>query len=280
MDNLEILIDDRFVPGDPGQENLLTEHGLSIYFEKDGYKWMIDTGLSEQFAKNAACSGIDISQINHLIISHNHDDHTGGLGTFLRHNSKALIHLSEWIRESTCFSVRNNIKMDIGLDRGLLKKHESRFVWHPSENIQLTDHVWLLANIPDTYPLPMANAHLSWKHKETEEIDPFYHEMALLIKGEKNTVISACSHKGIANTLEAALGLTDKPISAFVGGTHLRDGYESEEDMLNITSLIIKRHPQLHLFTGHCTGDNTMMVLKRFLPGRVTPFCSGFRTEI
>ncbi|MFA5302851.1 MAG: MBL fold metallo-hydrolase [Bacteroidales bacterium] len=281
MDILEILTDDRPMTDNSLHEKRLTEHGLSIYFEKDGYKWLVDTGLTGQFAKNAASSGIDISQVDHLILSHNHNDHTGGLETFLENNSKALIHLSLWIRESTCFSIRDNIKKDIGLDRELTERYASRFVWHPSENIQLTDHVWLLANIPVIYPLPMANENLLWNYKGKDAPDPFDHEMALLIREEKgNTVISSCTHRGVLNTLQAAVTLAKSPINAFVGGTHLRDGHETEEDLLNITSLIIESHPQMHLYTGHCTGEHIVTVLRRFLPGHITLFHSGFRTEI
>jgi len=281
MDILEILTDDRPMAENAMHEKRLTEHGLSIYFEKEKSKWLLDTGLSGQFAANATSSGIDISQVDHLVISHNHNDHTGGLETFLQNNSKAIIHLSEWVQESTCISMRNDQRMDIGLDRDLLKHYASRFVWHPSENVKLTHNVWLLANIPSTYPLPLANANLLWNYKGKDAPDPFKHEIALLITGEKaNTVISSCTHKGILNTLEAASSVVKDPITAFVGGTHLRDGYETEEDILGITSLIIENHPQLHLYTGHCTGEHTMTVLKRFLTGHVTAFYSGFKTNI
>jgi len=280
MENLEILMDDRSMTETPRQEKHLTEHGLSIYFEKDGLKWLVDTGLTGKFAENAKHSGIDISQVDHLVISHNHNDHTGGLETFLQSNSKAIIHLSEWIRESTCLSLRNNQKIDIGLDRSLLKNHASRFEWHPSQNVRLTDHVWLLGDIPSLYPLPQANTNLYRTYKGKDAPDPFDHEMAVLITGpENNTVISSCTHKGIINTLEAAVTVAKGPISEFIGGTHLRDGHETEEDILNITSLIIKNHTNMHLYTGHCTGENTMKVLKRFCPGHVTAFYSGLRIE-
>ena len=59
MENLEILMDDRSMPENPRHENRLTEHGLSIYFEKDGLKWLVDTGLTGKFAENAKHSGIE-----------------------------------------------------------------------------------------------------------------------------------------------------------------------------------------------------------------------------
>ena len=73
-----VLIDNNPHP----ELNLLTEHGLSIYFEADGFKWLLDVGASGQFIINAQKLGVDISAIDFLILSHGHSDHTGGLENF------------------------------------------------------------------------------------------------------------------------------------------------------------------------------------------------------
>ena len=71
------------------QDELIAEHGLSIWMELDGEKWLIDTGLSDAFAKNASILGIDIADVDYLVLSHGHIDHCGGLETFLSLNNKA-----------------------------------------------------------------------------------------------------------------------------------------------------------------------------------------------
>ena len=59
--------------------NLQAEHGLSLLIENNGYKILFDTGQSDLFIHNATLSDIEIAEVNFLILSHGHSDHTGGL---------------------------------------------------------------------------------------------------------------------------------------------------------------------------------------------------------
>lgn len=67
-----VLIDNNPHP----ELNYFTEHGLSIYFEADGLKWLIDVGALENFYTNAVRMGTHIEDINYLVLSHGHVDHT------------------------------------------------------------------------------------------------------------------------------------------------------------------------------------------------------------
>ena len=69
--------------------NLQAEHGLSLYIETDKQKILFDTGQSDMFIQNAHKLGVNIEDIDSLVLSHGHYDHTGGLYTFLEKNSKA-----------------------------------------------------------------------------------------------------------------------------------------------------------------------------------------------
>ncbi|HPW78890.1 MAG TPA: MBL fold metallo-hydrolase [Bacteroidales bacterium] len=281
MDHLIIIIDEHPAPADMAGYGLLTEHGLCIYFEKDGKKWMIDTGASDRFAENATRLGVDIAAVDHLIISHNHYDHTGGLEVFLKYNSRARIHLSEWIKDSRCLSVRNGKSVDIGLDRTLLEDYRERIRWHPSVNMRLSDNVALLANIPARYPVPKANSHLRWICQGRETPDPFHHELALVVSGiNTDTVISSCTHKGILNTLDAAFAWNSRPVGRFIGGLHLRDGFEEKKELIAMASTIVSMFPQIHIFAGHCTGDKVLELLKSILADRFDPFFTGARISL
>ena len=67
-----------------GGVNLLAEWGLSILIEADDHKVLLDTGQSFSAAYNAIVLGIDLSQIDKIVFSHGHFDHTGGLIYILR----------------------------------------------------------------------------------------------------------------------------------------------------------------------------------------------------
>ena len=74
---------------------LQTEHGLSVYMESTSGKFLLDTGASDLFVRNAEKLGIDLSDVDYCLISHGHNDHIGGLMAFLEINKKAKIILSK-----------------------------------------------------------------------------------------------------------------------------------------------------------------------------------------
>lgn len=65
-------------PGIPG------EHGLSLKVEYKGRERLFDTGQTGIFLDNADKMNIDLSEIDDIILSHGHYDHTGGLPAYLK----------------------------------------------------------------------------------------------------------------------------------------------------------------------------------------------------
>ena len=53
--------------------------GLSFFIETAEKKILFDTGLSGLFFTNAEKMGISLRDLDFLILSHGHSDHTGGL---------------------------------------------------------------------------------------------------------------------------------------------------------------------------------------------------------
>ena len=70
---------------------LPAEHGLSIYIETKLHKILFDLGTTDLFYKNAVALGIDLKQVDTVIISHGHDDHGGGLETLYANLSVASV---------------------------------------------------------------------------------------------------------------------------------------------------------------------------------------------
>ena len=67
-------------------KDLCGEHGLSLYIEYNGGKYLLDMGATELFAKNAARLGLSLADVEAAFLSHAHYDHAGGLSRFFAEN--------------------------------------------------------------------------------------------------------------------------------------------------------------------------------------------------
>src|SRR5271156_5660356 len=58
------------------------EWGFAALVEADGHRVLVDTGARPQTVlQNARELGVDLASVKEVILTHNHDDHTGGLIT-------------------------------------------------------------------------------------------------------------------------------------------------------------------------------------------------------
>ena len=78
-----------------GSKPLKCEHGLSIYVETRKHKLLLDTGRSGAAIDNAKALGVDIKNVDTVILSHGHYDHTGGVMRFALENPKAKIYMQK-----------------------------------------------------------------------------------------------------------------------------------------------------------------------------------------
>lgn len=51
---------------------LEVEHGLSVYMEYNGRKYLLDTGASDLFIRNAEKLGVNLCEVDYCLISHGH----------------------------------------------------------------------------------------------------------------------------------------------------------------------------------------------------------------
>lgn len=273
---ISVLIDNS---PNPENNQILTEHGLSFYFEADGRKWMMDCGASDKFLENAEKLGINVADVDFLILSHAHSDHTGGIAGFLSVNSKAKIYLSAHISKGVSYySTRRGGKRNISIDYSFVERHFNRFVC-VDKNCFLTEHVLLISDIPSNHPQPKGNQTLL----ANDCLDDFRHEMALVINlPEGAIVISSCCHKGILNTLRAC---KKTKIAAYIGGTHLLDGstefrFETADEIRRIAQGIQSEFSGIKLITGHCTGQDAATIFRETMQSDFRFFHSGEMLEI
>lgn len=127
----------------------LGEPAVSYYIEIDDCRILFDTGYSDAFLRNAQRLGIDLGAITHLVLSHGHNDHTGGLHTLL--DSFDLSHVT-LIAHPGCFEPKKDGDLAIGSP---LTENEirSRFLYQPARTpMELSSHCQFLGEIPTLLP--------------------------------------------------------------------------------------------------------------------------------
>ena len=79
----------------------LAEPALSFYIEDKELRILFDCGYSDVFYKNAKAMNIDLTKLTHVVLSHGHNDHTGGLKYLVKKQNCTDIKL---IANSNCFN--------------------------------------------------------------------------------------------------------------------------------------------------------------------------------
>jgi len=261
--------------------DLATEHGLSVYVEADGCKWLVDVGASPLFIDNAQKLGVSIEDVDYVVLSHGHFDHAGGLRTFLEINTKATVLLSSQVEGLQFYSYRLKTRRNISIDQTIIQEYPDRFI-PIEENIPVTQNTDIVCHFPKKYPKPKGNRSLFLSKGDVEVIDDFSHEIVLTVSSQRGIVaFSGCSHNGILNVLSACSeyhGSTS--IAACIGGTHLLDStpdnhYENAGELEEITQRLTADYPAMTLVTGHCTGQKAMQLLATEMGDRFAKFYSG-----
>lgn len=237
----------------------LGEWGYSALVEADGHKFLFDTGANPDVVlRNARSLGIDLSEVEDVVISHNHDDHTGGLVALRRalmgRNPRAMsrVHVS-----ANIFLPR--LKAD-GTDgngltplRAEYEKLGGRFIAHEGP-IELAPGVWFTGPVPRIYPeTNWSTAGLRLHMAAGDVTDNVPEDAALVFStAEGIVVLTGCGHAGIVNISEYAVKIAGPgPVFAVIGGLHL---FAKSDEVVDWTGAQLRRLGVKYLLAGHCTG--------------------------
>ena len=231
---------------------LETEHGLSILLATERHKILLDTGASDVFIRNAELLGVDLSDVDYVFISHGHSDHAGGLRYLLEHNRQAIVIVSPDAMSGHFFSKRGNLH---SITTEWPETDDDRLILI-NQTSEITEGIHVIAHIPQIHPMPNGNQNLYVQNANGDYIhDDFRHELALYIDG---LLFTGCAHNGLENILAAC----PWPVHTVVGGFHLLDGQETEEELAALAQRLKFNYPNTQFYTSHCTGDNVFEVMK------------------
>ena len=100
-------------------DGLLPEHGFSLWIDLGDQRILFDTGQGQALASNAPKLKIDCSRADHLVLSHGHFDHTGGLRHILNQAAEIHVHGHPGIVQPR-YSIHLGIPRPIKMPRWML----------------------------------------------------------------------------------------------------------------------------------------------------------------
>ncbi len=234
------------------------EWGYSALVEVDGHRILYDTGASaDMVLRNARALHIELADIEDVVLSHNHNDHVGGLMTlrreFAKSNPRAMsrVHVGARIFEPRLDELGQD-QNGLRLIRAEYLATGGEFIVHDKPT-QLFPGVWFTGPVPRPNPEKNWNPGLSLVTVQGRVEDNVPEDSELVFDTDDGIVIlTGCGHAGIVNIAEYARTIAgDKPLLALVGGLHL---FAASDQTLAWTGAKLKSYRIENLLAGHCTG--------------------------
>jgi 7,8-dihydropterin-6-yl-methyl-4-(beta-D-ribofuranosyl)aminobenzene 5'-phosphate synthase len=267
--SLKVLVDnctitDRYFSGEPG---------LSFLIETEGKKILFDTGYSDLFLKNAQKLGENLLDLDFVILSHGHLDHTGGLPVLIQHMTTSIIHqipvkVPLIVAHPYCFYPRP--KSPVPNTGSILSEEELSRHFTVTQSAQpkwLTENLVFLGQIDRIFDFEESDPGkrtIIMKDGRIEK-DLMLDDSALVFRASHGLVIiTGCSHAGICNIVEHARKVCgDNRIIDIIGGLHL---LTPNQQRIECTGRYLE-HLQLHaLHACHCTSLSSKIELARDTP--------------
>lgn len=271
---IQNLIEDR-----PGNNICLHEHGLSFYVETPNHKLLIDAGASDKFIENAEKLNIDLTQVDALILSHGHYDHSGGIMPFAQINPNAKIYIHEKAAEDY-YSEKPDKTYYAGIDKEIEKLPQTVKI---SKNVKIDDELYAYTNVTGRRHWPQGNKKLKKLVNGEFLQDEFEHEQYLIIKTEENEILmSGCAHNGILNILDRYIEIEGHEPDVLISGFHMMKSTEytaDEIETIRQTAYELKKY-RTKYYTGHCTGEPAFKIMKEILGDQIEYVRSGEEIEM
>lgn len=257
------------------------EHGLSMHIETADRRVLFDMGPNAMFLENAEALGVDIKAVDVAVLSHAHDDHSGGLALFCKRNDHAPIYLQKNVWGDYWVVTPKKCEY-AGMDRAL-HKYDGRF--RLVEGVtRVDDELTLFSGGMGRDYWSHANDSLREKQGEDYPLDRFLHEQSLLVtEGGKTALFAGCAHNGIVNILRRAEEVLGRAPDAVLAGFHLYSPSQGRSEPRALVEAIARElaaRENTVYYTGHCTGQEAFAVLQETLGERLRAMHGGSVIEI
>ena len=254
------------------------EWGFAAVVDADGHRILFDTGARpETVLMNARDLKLDLSGVDEVILTHDHDDHTGGLLTLRREYSKkrpaaiSRAHVGSGIFDSRRAGSRPGEGNPMIATKAAYEAGGGRFIVHDSP-LELYPGVWLTGPVPRKYPEKNWSPGTQLLTPAGLVEDNLPEDQSLVFDTDRGLVLlSGCGHAGIINTIEYARStVRQAPLHAAIGGFHL---FRLDDSGLEWTASKLREFQLANFMGAHCTGIEAVYRIRQ-LTGLNRQTCS------
>ncbi|MDO4378079.1 MAG: MBL fold metallo-hydrolase [Erysipelotrichia bacterium] len=223
----------------------LAEPALSFYIEDNEHKILFDLGYSNVFRQNSDKMKIDLKEVDTIVFSHGHNDHTGGLRyiTDFTQSLKVVCHPNTDEKKYYC-------GLDISAPINFNDLPDNFEVIKTEQPYRISEHITYMGQIKRNV-----------QHVDPLEDDNVYDDSAMVYENEKGIfIITGCSHSGICNIIDQAINLTGKRhIIGIIGGFHMLNNKNLNKEVCDYFS----RLDIENCYPCHCTDLQAKIALSK-----------------
>ena len=232
--------------------------GFAALVDYGGKHILFDTGNSAKiFEHNVKALGVNLKNIDFVVISHRHADHTSGITYLLSVNPKVKI----YVPDEPWGLFARGVKNDFYRKDPNLPAEMRYYGGHPPDILE-AGTPWPNGTFipvpaktevaPGVFIIPGVSS-----NPGTLELK----ELSLAIKGPKGAiVVVGCSHPGVEHILQEARTI-DPHVYILFGGFHYIQKLDPD-----VERLAAELHDNLkidRIAPGHCTGEPEFAALKK-----------------
>ena len=267
----------------PATMGLKAEHGFAAFIETGARAFLYDTGQSGICVDNARALKCDLSKADHILLSHGHIDHTGGLaGALGACGPGAVVAGHEGIFENKFVARPGDAPAAafIGLPfaRAFLERRlQARFELRNSLS-EILPGAWLTGEVPAANDFEQIPSAFLVERGGRLVQDDFADDNSLVLESRAGlVVVLGCAHRGIANILAFVKTRFKQPVCAVIGGAHLHDASPGRNERTLAFLRDFFAREQTRLFApAHCTGFSVIASFAREFGAIVRPaFCGA-----
>jgi len=179
------------------REGLTGEPGVSYLVRADDTTILFDVGFNQHnehpspLLRNMAALGVEVAEIDALVISHAHSDHLGGT--------------SHQTRKSFALSSRP-------VDLQSIPAYVPEPLSNPTAQVTVVDGPRLIApGVASMGPIPRQLFFFGWTPEQS---------LAVNVEGKGIVLVIGCGHPTLQRIVDRAEALFDEPLYGIVGGLH------------------------------------------------------------